>query len=65
MRTTVNIDAVSLKAAQSALGTLGLTDTVNAALAAVARQARLQSFDVGAFDVTDEDIAAGRSDRLG
>lgn len=65
MRTTVNIDDASLRAAQNALGTVGLTKTVNAALAAVARGARLRSFDVRAFDVTAEDIAAGRSDRLG
>jgi len=65
MRTTVNIDDASLKAAQHALGTVGLTATVNAALAAIARQARLRLFDVGAFDVRDEDIAAVRSDLLG
>ena len=65
MRTTVNIDDASLKAAQDALGTVGLTETVNRALAEVARQARLRSFDVRAFDVTDEDIASGRADRLG
>ena len=65
MRTTVNIDDASLKAAQDALGTVGLTETVNRALAEVARQARLRSFDVREFDVTDEDIASGRADRLG
>lgn len=65
MRTTVNIDEASLKAAQDALGTAGLTETVNGALAEVARQARLRSFDVRDFDVTDEDIAAGRAARLG
>lgn len=64
MRTTVNIDDASLKAAKDAMGTRGLTETVNRALAEVARQARLRSFDVRDFDVTDEDIAAGRADRL-
>ncbi len=63
MRTTVNIDDASLRAAQDVLGTTGLTETVNAALAEVARHARLQSFDVRNFDVTDEDIAAGRAAR--
>ena len=64
MRTTVNIDDASLKAAQDALGTRGLTETVNRALQEVARHARLQSFDVRDFDVTDDDIAASRADRL-
>lgn len=64
MRTTVNIDDASLKAARDALGTKGPTETVNGALAKVARQARLRDFDVRGFDVTDEDIAAGRADRL-
>lgn len=63
MRTTVNIDDASLKAARDALGTKGLTETVNGALAEVARQARLR-VDVRGFDVTDEDIAAGPADRL-
>jgi hypothetical protein len=63
MRTTVNIDDASLHAAREALGTVGLTETVNRALAEVARQARLRSFDVRQFDVTDEDIASGRADR--
>ena len=64
MRTTVNIDDASLKAARDALGTRGLTETVNRALQEVARQARLRSFDVRDFDVTDDDIAASRADRL-
>ncbi len=65
MRTTVNIDDASLAAARDALGTKGLTETVNRALEEVARQARLRSFDVREFDVTDENIAIGRADRLG
>jgi Arc/MetJ family transcription regulator len=64
VRTTVNIDDASLRAAQEALGTVGLTETVNRALAEVARQARLRSFDVRKFDVTDEDIVSARADRL-
>ncbi len=65
MRTTVNIDDASLHAAQDVLGTVGLTETVNAALAEVARQARLRSFDVRDFDITDDDVAAGRAERIG
>jgi hypothetical protein len=64
MRTTVNINDASLQAARDALGTQGLTETVNRALEEVARQARLRAFNVREFDVTDEDIAAGRADRL-
>jgi Arc/MetJ family transcription regulator len=64
MRTTVNIDDASLKAAQDALGTVGLTETVNRALLEVARQARLRTFDVRDFDITDGDIAEARADRL-
>lgn len=64
MRTTVNIDDASLKAARDVLGTSGLTETVNRALHEVARHARLRSFDVRDFDVTDDDIAASRADRL-
>jgi Arc/MetJ family transcription regulator len=64
MRTTVNIDDALLVAAKQALGTSGLTETVNGALARAAREARLKDFDVRDFDVTDEDIAAGRADRL-
>ncbi len=64
MRTTVNIDAQLLHEAQRTLGTAGVTGTVNAALAAAVRQAHLAAFDVRAFDVTDDDIADARRDRL-
>ncbi len=64
MRTTVNVDDASLKAAKEALGTVGLTETVNEALAEVARQARLRSFDVRDFDLTDDDLAASRAARI-
>lgn len=47
------------------LGTSGVSETVNAALAAAVRQARLAAFDVRAFDIEDEDIVAARSDRRG
>ena len=65
MRTTVNIDEASLQAAKEALGTAGLTETVNGALAEVARQARIRSFDVRKFDITDEELAGGRTPRPG
>lgn len=63
-RTTVNINDELLREAQRALGTVGVSATVNAALAATVRQARLAGFDVHLFDVTDEDIADARRDRL-
>ncbi|MGH8887376.1 MAG: type II toxin-antitoxin system VapB family antitoxin [Egibacteraceae bacterium] len=63
-RTTVNIDDDLLSEAQRTLGTAGVSATVNAALAAAVRQARLAGFDVRLFDVTDEDIADARRDRL-
>ena len=65
MRTTVNVDGELLEAARQALGTDGVSETVNAALGDVARRAKLETFDVRAFDVTDADIAASRRDRLG
>lgn len=64
MRTTVNLDTEKLEAARRALGTEGVSETVNAALADVARRVALRQFDVRAFDVTDEDIASSRRDRL-
>jgi Arc/MetJ family transcription regulator len=64
-RTTVNVDMALLDGARQALGTVGLSETVNAALAATARRHALAGFDIGAFDVTDEDIATARRDRSG
>ncbi|MDQ3274015.1 MAG: hypothetical protein M3Q39_03015 [Actinomycetota bacterium] len=64
-RTTVNIDGELLDQARRALGTKAVTTTVNAALAAAVRQARLEAFDVRLFDVTDEEIAEVRRDRTG
>lgn len=63
MRTTVNIDGGLLTAAQQALGTSGVTDTVNAAMADVARRAVLATFSINEFDITDGDLAAARRDR--
>jgi Arc/MetJ family transcription regulator len=62
-RTTVNVNQELLEAAQRALDTTGVTATVNAALAMVARREALGAFDVASFDVTDADIAEARADR--
>ena len=64
-RTTVSLDDDLLRSAQAALGTSGVSSTVNAALAAAVRQARLAEFDVRLFDITDDELAAARADRLG
>ena len=64
MRTTVNIDIASLETARDALGTKGVSETVNRALEEVSRRARLRLFDVRTFDLGDEDIAKARADRL-
>ena len=64
MRTTVNLDPGALDAARRALGTDGVSDTVNAALSDVARRVAIGRFDVRLFDVTDDDIALARRDRL-
>lgn len=64
-RTTVDIDEQALEAASGALGTSGLSVTVNAALREVARRSALAGFDVNRdFDVTPADIEAGREDRI-
>lgn len=64
MRTTVNIDPELLHMARNGLGTEGVSETINAALADVARRTRLREFDVRMFDVSDEDLADSRRDRL-
>lgn len=63
-RTTVNVDMDLLGQAQEALGTSGVTETINAALSAAVRRARLAGFDVRMFNVTSEDIREARGDRL-
>src|SRR5439155_277530 len=45
-RTTVNVDESLLDQARAALGTEGLTETVNAALSMAARRGRLATFDI-------------------
>jgi Arc/MetJ family transcription regulator len=62
-RTTVNIDEDLLTEAKNALGTKGVTETINAAMADVARRSALADFTVCDFDITDEDLAAARGDR--
>lgn len=62
-RTTVSLDDTLLRDAQQVFGTAGISDTVNAALAAAVRQARLAAFDVRVFDITDADVATARAER--
>lgn len=62
-RTTITLDDDLLQNARRLLGTSGISDTVNAALAVAVRQARLAAFDVRQFEITDDDIAAARADR--
>jgi Arc/MetJ family transcription regulator len=62
-RTTVTLDDDLLQDARRLLGTSGVSDTVNAALAMAIRQARLMMFDVRRFEITDDDIATARADR--
>jgi Arc/MetJ family transcription regulator len=63
-RTTVDIDPAALQAAQAALGTAGLSATVNAALREIARRSALADFDVQRdVDGTPDEIEAGREDR--
>jgi Arc/MetJ family transcription regulator len=63
-RTTVDIDEAALAAAQAALGTNGLSATVNAALREVARRSALADFDVRRhIDGTSSEVDAGREGR--
>ena len=62
-RTTVSLDDDLLQDARRLLGTSGISDTVNAALAVAVRQARLVAFGVRRFEITDDDIARARADR--
>lgn len=65
-RTTVDIDEVALHAAQAALGTRGLSMTVNAALREVARRSALADFDVlRDIDGTPAEVQSGRKGRGG
>jgi Arc/MetJ family transcription regulator len=60
-RTTIDIDKAALSAAQAALGTDGLSTTVNAALREVARRTALADFDVlRDIDGTPGEVESGR-----
>jgi Arc/MetJ family transcription regulator len=64
-RTTVDIDQRALDAAQSELGTKGLSATVNAALREVGRRRALAGFDVTRdIDGTPAEVEANRRERL-
>jgi Arc/MetJ family transcription regulator len=63
-RTTVDIDEAALEAARGALGTHGLSATVNAALREVGRRQALAGFDVVRdIDGTPAELAAQREQR--
>jgi Arc/MetJ family transcription regulator len=65
-RTTVDLDEAALAAARAALGTSGLSATVNAALREVARRSALADFDVlRDIDGTPAEVEAGRNRRGG
>jgi Arc/MetJ family transcription regulator len=65
-RTTVDVDETALSAAQAALGTNGLSETVNTALREVARRSVLADFDVlRDIDGTPEQVESGREGRDG
>ncbi|CAN5541458.1 hypothetical protein BH20ACT19_BH20ACT19_07270 [soil metagenome] len=64
-RTTVDVDRGALEAARRALGTAGLSATVNAALARVARDSELADFDVTRdVDGLPEEVEANRRERV-
>jgi Arc/MetJ family transcription regulator len=63
-RTTVDVDERALAAARVALGTKGLSATVNAALWEAARRPALAGFDVVRdIDGTPGEVEAGRRER--
>jgi Arc/MetJ family transcription regulator len=63
-RTTVDVDERALAAARAALGTKGLSATVNAALREAARRQALSGFDVVRdIDGTPDEVEAGRRER--
>ena len=63
-RTTVDVDDAALSAAQAALGTDGLSATVNRALREVARRSVLADFDVRRdVDGTPGEVRATRAAR--
>ena len=65
-RTAVDVDQTALAAAQAALGTDGLSATVNTALREVARRSALADFDVRRdIDGTPNEVESGREGRGG
>jgi len=63
-RTTVDIDQRAFDAAQTELGTQGLSATVNAALREVGRRRALAEFDVTRdIDGTPAEVQANRRER--
>ena len=65
-RTTVDVDDAALDAARVALGTNGLSATVNTALREVARRHALADFDVlRDIDGTPGEVESGRRTRGG
>jgi Arc/MetJ family transcription regulator len=63
-RTTVDVDHAALAAARAALGTDGLSATVNSALREVARRSALADFDVQRdIDGTPSEVESGREHR--
>lgn len=65
-RTTVDVDEAALAAAKAALGTDGLSMTVNTALREVARRSMLADFDVRRdIDGTPREVKSGREHRAG
>jgi Arc/MetJ family transcription regulator len=64
VRTTVDVDAAALDAARAALGTQGLSATINSALREVARRHALADFDVlRDVDGTPDEVQSGREAR--
>jgi Arc/MetJ family transcription regulator len=63
-RTTVDVDERALEAAREALGTKGLSATVNAALHEAARRRALAEFDVVRdIDGTPDEVETNRAER--
>lgn len=63
-RTTVDVDLDALTSAKRALGTDGLSATINAALHMAGRRLALADFDViRDIDGTPEQVDAGRAPR--
>jgi Arc/MetJ family transcription regulator len=65
-RTTVDVDDAALASARAALGTQGLSATINSALREVGRRHALADFDVMRdIDGTPLEVRSGRTARGG